>query len=159
MPLAVDPVSDGALPPFLEPEGPLLDDESVVRAFARGEVALGHSALFHVEGPTLVGNRDIAVAVLVGPGSVILRTDLPDGMAGHRATVERVLAEEGLTLLDEETLLAPAVAIQVLGIRLSNWDLWGTDIDRAFAALREAASGDQFESFFPGDDPPGSSGD
>jgi hypothetical protein len=49
-------------------------------------------------------------------------------------------------LLDSETLLGVPVGIQLAGLRLSSWDLWGTDLDEAFAALRRAATGDSFLS-------------
>jgi hypothetical protein len=39
------------------------------------------------------------------------------------------------------------VALQLFGLRLSSWDLWGDDIDAAFAALRAGCIADQAGSF------------
>jgi hypothetical protein len=136
-------MSEGLLPPFGEPTGPLLDDAALIAAFARGE-ARGHSELFHVEDSLLVAAPAIAAAMRIGLDTILVRRDVPPDLEGARHTVEEVLAEEGLTLLDEDTLLATPVAVQRLGVRASNWDLWGRDIDEAFAALRAAAAGDPF---------------
>ena len=54
---------------------------------------------------------------------------------------EHAVREAGMVLLDERTLLATPVALQRLGLRISEWDLWGDDIDEAFARLREIAVG------------------
>jgi hypothetical protein len=137
-------VADGLLPPFGAPSGPPADDDSVVRAFLRGEPA-GHSERFHVEGPVLVAAADRAVAIRLGPTTALVRADLPPAFAPVKEMVERLFADEGMTALDHETLLATPVAVQLLGLRASTWDLWGADIDAAFAALRAAAVGEQPE--------------
>ncbi len=136
-------MSEGLLPPYGEASGPRVEDADVVRAFARGEDA-GHSERFHVEGSVLVVGFDLAVGMRLEPGTVLVRVDLPQAMAGVKGAVEEVLASEGLQRLDEETLLAEPVAVQWLALRGSTWDLWGQDIDEAFAALRSAAVSDPF---------------
>lgn len=151
-------MTDWPLPPYLEPRGPLGSDDDVVRAFSRADVA-PHSARFHVEGPTLLVDRDVPAAMRIGPRTVLVRLDLPDELAGGegaqaKATVERVLAGEGLSLLDSDTMLAVAVAVQRVGLRLSRWDLWGADIDVAFAELRTAAAGGEDDVLFGGGGPP-----
>lgn len=138
-------MSEGLLPPYGEASGPPVADAEVVAAFARGDQA-GHSERLHVEGSVLVAGFDVAVGMRLGPGSVLVRVDLPQAMAEVKGTVERVLAAEGMQRLDEETLLATPVAVQWLGLRGSTWDLWGQDIDEAFAALRSAAVSDPFGS-------------
>jgi len=132
------------LPPYGEPSGTLGDDSSVLGDFLDRDQAKAdhHSALFHVEGKVLMAQAEMACAIRMGPASVLLRLDLPDDLLAVRPMVEAAMAEAGMTKLDDETKLGPAVAIQLLGLRLSTWDLWGTDIDTAFAELRTAATGD-----------------
>lgn len=134
-------MADGLLPPFVEPRGPLVDDSAVVRAFVRGEPA-GYSSWFHIERPALLAGRDVTAALRVSPDTVLVRIDLPDGFEATRASVERMLTEEGMSLLDHDTLLGVPVALQLVGLRLSSWDLWGWDLDDAFAALRQTAIGE-----------------
>jgi hypothetical protein len=51
----------------------------------------------------------------------------------------------GYLLCDENTLFATPVAVQVLALTHSEWDLWGVDLDEAFAALRVAALGEAWD--------------
>ena len=136
-------MGDGLLPPFGESSGPLVADTEVVSAFVRGESA-GHSGLFHVEGSVLVAGFDLPLVMRIGPDTMLVRRAIPDDAGDAKRLVEEVLESEGLTLLDEETLLATAVAVQWLAERASTWDLWGRDIDEAFARLRETAVSDPF---------------
>lgn len=151
-------MADGLLPPYGEPAGPVVDDAAVLSAFARGE-GTGHSEQFHTEGAVLVARRDVAAAMRIGPGSVLVRRDLPESLAHVRAAVEEALAAEGMSALDQETLLAAPVAVQILGLRLSSWDLWGRDLDGAFTALRAAAVGEPIEPLLGGGTPPPPVGD
>lgn len=134
-------MDDRILPPYADPTGPLNDDDTVVRSFVHRWYE-GYSARFHVEGDALWVDRADTAALRLGPTTILVRRDLADDHLSARPVVERVLAAEGLTCLDRDTLLAAAVAIQVLGLRLSSWDLWGDDIDEAFLRLRAAAVGD-----------------
>lgn len=145
---------DGLFPPFAEPSGTPVEDGDVLRAFARGEPVAGYSPRFHVEGNTLLVHRDVPVAQRIGPSSVLVRVDLPDSVADGKPLVEEALGEQGMKLLDEETPLAVPIALQILGLRLSSWDLWGTDIDEAFAAVRAGAVGDEASTAFVEMDPP-----
>ncbi|MGH9282043.1 MAG: hypothetical protein ACRD0S_03800 [Acidimicrobiales bacterium] len=111
------------------------------------------SGRFHVEGPVLVGGGDMATALRVGPRTFLLRVDLPPDLEAARADVEAAMSAEGLTLLDRETLLAAPIAIQRVGLRFSTWDLWGAEIEEAFADLRSAAAG-EWEDMIPGGIPP-----
>jgi hypothetical protein len=135
------------VPPFIEPTGPAVDDATVLTAFAAGDLAAGHSPRFHVERPTLVVGRNVAAAVRVGPRTVLVRRDLPDDLMASKVDVEAALGGAGMACFDEDTLLATPVALQLLGIRLSSWDLWGDDIDDAFADLRAACVADQTGPF------------
>ncbi len=131
---------DGLLPPFIEPTGPRVPDAAVVQAFARAEPA-GHSARLHTEGSGLLADRVEVVALRLAPGAVIVRVDVSDEAAPLLPMIEAALTEGGLERLDESTLLGVPVALQLVGLRLSEWDLWGDDIDGAFAALRTIARG------------------
>jgi len=134
-------MDDQILPPFVEPTGPRNPDETVLAAYAQALYA-GHSQRFHVEGPALIVDRIDVGALRIGPTTVLVRIDLPDKQLDAKPLVERALTEHGMSCLDEDTLLAAPVAIQVLGIRLSSWDLWGCDLEDAFTTLRAAAMGD-----------------
>jgi len=133
-------VSEGLLPPFGEASGPQAGDVDVVSAFAQGRPA-GQSERFHVEGSVLVAGFDLAVGMRIGTDTVLVRLDMPADAEEHRVVIEEVLSGQGMTLLDEETLLATPVAVQWLALRGSTWNLWGRDIDESFAALRKAAVG------------------
>ncbi len=146
-------MDDGLLPPFGDPGGPAVEDSALLSSYARGE-PVGHSPRFHVEGPTLLATPDVAVAMRIGPSTVLVRTDLPGSVAAAKPEVEQALASHGMTLLDAETPLGVAIAMQALGLRISSWDLWGTDIDEAFAAVRAGAVGDEGSSAFVEIDPP-----
>lgn len=135
-----DELDDGLRPPFGPAPGPAVDDTTVLVAFARGTSA-GHSRRFYAEGPVLLAAGDQPIAIRVAPDTVLVRIDVPDAVARHRRRVLRGLAAAGLALLDEETLWGVPVALQLAGLRLSTWDLWGVDLDRAFAAVRTVASG------------------
>lgn len=138
-------MNDGLLPPYGEAGGPPAADVDVVSAFARGEPA-GHSERFHVEGSVLVAGFDLAVAMRIGVDTMLVRLDVPADAEDQKRVIEDVLVDQGLTLLDEETLLATPVAVQWLALRASTWNLWGRDIDESFTALRSAAVGDPFGS-------------
>ncbi len=146
-------MSDWPLPPYFEPQGPLDDDDAVVRAFLRGGPA-PHSGSLHVEGPVLRVHGDVALALRIGPRTVLVRLDLPDGAEESRAVVEATLAGEGLTMLDHDTPLAVPVATMMVALRLSIWDLWGADIDEAFADLRREAVGGEDDTLLGGSRPP-----
>jgi hypothetical protein len=147
-------MTDWPLPPYFEPRGPLGDDEAVVRAFLGAEPGPPHSERLHVEGPVLLVERDVPAVLRIGARSVLVRIDLPDDLSPARETIEEVLAAEGLTMLDHDTMLALPVAAMMVALRLSSWDLWGADIDEAFADLRTAAVGGQGDVLLGGGQPP-----
>lgn len=129
-------------PPCGSALGPLVDDDVALGAYVCG-VAAGHSIRFHVEGPTLLVDGDIAVGLRLGPAVALVRSDLAGDFDDVRRQVEKALASASMVCLDEDTLLAGPIALQVLGIRLSTWSLWGIDLEEAFAQLRRWAVGDQ----------------
>lgn len=103
----------------------------------------------------LLVDRDVPLALRLGLGrTVLLRIDLPDDAATLRTGVEAVLTAGGLRLLDEDTQLGIAVGVQLVGLRMSTWDLWGADIDDAFADLRTAAVGGSGDVLLGGGGPP-----
>jgi hypothetical protein len=148
-------VSDWPLPPLYEPRGPRDSDPEVVRAFLRHAGPTPHSERLHVEDRVLRVDGDLPLALWIGSRTVLLLFDLPDGLVDIRATVAETLTEEGLTMLDEQSPLGIAVGVQYVGARTVTWDLWGADIDEAFAALRRAAVGGDDDMLMGGGLPPG----
>jgi hypothetical protein len=140
------------LPPLAEPGGPRRTDLELVRDFVRGEPA-GASPSYHIEGGLLVGGSSIPLALRIGEGSVLARRDVPEGVLALRTLAEEVLVTEGLSLLDEDTPLGIPAGIQLAGLRVATWDLWGVDIDQAYAYLRQAVAGD--DPMFASDEGPG----
>lgn len=147
----MDGSSSLPLPPYGVAPGPLVDDAAVLAAFADGQAA-GHSEWLHVEGPALLVDGDVAAGLRLSADVVMVRVDLPEEVDEVRASLEAALEAEGLVRLDETSTLGLPVALQVLGLRLSTWDLWGRDIDDAFAVLRRAAVGEQPLPVVYGDD-------
>jgi hypothetical protein len=107
-----------------------------------------------VEDRVLRVDGDMPLALWMGPRSVLLLYDLPDDQVEIRATVAGALAGEGLTMFDEQTALGVAVGVQLVGARSATWDLWGADIDEAFADLRRAAVGGDDDMLLGGGLPP-----
>jgi hypothetical protein len=128
------------LPPLVEPGGPRRTDVELVRDFVRGEGA-GASPSLHIEGGLLVGGSSIPLAVRIGERSVLTRRDVPEGVLPLGTVTEEVLVTEGLSLLDEDTPLGIPAGIQLAGLRVATWDLWGVDIDQAYVYLRQAVVG------------------
>jgi hypothetical protein len=147
-------VTDWPLPPLFEPRGPRDSDEEVVRAFLRHAGPTPHSERLHVEDRVLRVDGDFPLALWIGPRSVLLLHDLPDHVAGIAGELAGILTGEGLTLLDEQQPLGIPVGMQYVGARTVTWDLWGADIDEAFADLRIAAVGGEGDSLLGGGGPP-----
>ncbi|MEJ7764102.1 MAG: hypothetical protein WKF86_01275 [Acidimicrobiales bacterium] len=131
------------------------DDDTVLAAYAAG-LPSGRSVSFGIEGPVLMVDGDVPAALRLDPRTVMHRLDLPDDVAWAGARVAGALQAAGYQLCDEDTLYATPVALQVLGLTYSRWDLWGFDLDEAFLALRKAAAGEAWDpvlakiSFDPG---------
>lgn len=132
---------DGVLPPFGPAPGPAASDAEVLAAYAEGG-SPRHSSRLHIEDAVLYIGGESILAIRLDSDTVLVRVDLPVLEQGVRALLEGALDAAGLSRLDERTLLGVPVALQLVGLRLSEWDLWGTDIDRAFACLRQVAVGD-----------------
>ncbi len=132
--------SAGILPPLGEPRGPRRSDVELVKDFIRGEPA-GASPSLHIEGGLLMAGSSMPLAVRIGEGSLLVRRDLPEGALPLRTLAEEVLVREGFSLLDEDTPLGIPAGIQLAGVRVGTWDLWGVDIDRTYAYLRQAVLG------------------
>ncbi len=147
-------MSDWPLPPLYEPRGPRDTDEEVVRAFLRHEGPSPHSDRLHVEDRVLRVDGDMPLALWVAPRTVLLLFDVPDDMVDIRASVADALVGEGLRLLDEQQPLGIVVGMQLVGARTVTWDLWGVDIDEAFAELRKAAMGGDDDMLLGGGLPP-----
>ena len=148
-------MSDWPLPPLYEPRGPRDTDEEVVRAFLRHQGPSPHSERLHVEDRVLRVDGDMPFALWVGPRTVLLLFDVPEEMVDIRASVADALTAEGLTCLDQQQPLGIVVGMQLVGARTVTWDLWGADIDEAFADLRIAAMGGEDDMLLGGGLPPG----
>ncbi|HEX3425878.1 MAG TPA: hypothetical protein VHT30_07080 [Acidimicrobiales bacterium] len=147
-------MTDWPLPPLYEPRGPRDSDEEVVRAFLRHRGPTPHSERLHVEDTVLRVDGDMPLALWMSNRSVLVLFDVPDTLVDVRARVEAALEGEGLTKLDEQSPLGIAVGMQLVGARALTWDLWGADIDEAFADLRRAAVGGEDDMLFGGGLPP-----
>ena len=148
-------MTDWPLPPYVEPRGPEGDDPAVVRAFIAGGNAPPHSARLHVERrQVLLVDRDVPLALRLGPTAALLRIDVGDDLAGVRREVAEVLTADGDAQGGVLVEQAEAVGVQLVGARASTWDLYGADIDEAFAALREAAVGGAGDMILGGGSPP-----
>lgn len=123
---------------------PSEEDSSVLTAFAAG-LPSGRSPSFSIEGPVLMVDGDVPAALRLDPRTVLVRQDLPDDVAWARERVVGAVQGAGYLLCDENTLFATPVAVQVLALTYSEWDLWGMDLDEAFAALRVAALGEAWD--------------
>jgi len=133
------------LPLYSEGEAqPLEEDSAVLAAYAAG-LPSGRSASFAREGPVLMVDGDVPAALRLDPRTVLVRRDLPDDVAWAHPPVADAVRAAGYVLCDEDTLLAMPVAIQVLGLTYSVFDLWGMNIDEAFASLRVAALGEAWD--------------
>src|SRR5436309_2384824 len=117
---------------------------------------VGLLALYlNIEDKVLRVDGDMPLALWMSPRSVLVLFDIRDDMADIRARVEEILAAEGLTKLDEQSPLGIAVGMQLVGARAATWDLWGVDIDEAFADLRRNAVGGDDDMLLGGGLPPG----
>ena len=123
---------------------PAEKDATVLAAFAAG-LPSGRSPAFAMEGPVLMVDGDVPAALRLNPRTVLVRQDLPDDVSWARDKVVAAVEGAGYVLCDENTLFATPVAVQVLALTYSEWDLWGMDIDEAFAALRVAALGEAWD--------------
>jgi len=147
-------MSDWPLPPLYEPRGPRDTDEEVVRAFLRHQGPTPHSERLHVEDTVLRVDGDMPLALWIGPRSVLVLFDVPEDLVEIRGRVESALGAAGLSKLDEQSPLGIPVGMQLVGARTVTWDLWGADIDEAFADLRRAAVGGEGDLLLGGGLPP-----
>lgn len=131
-------MTEGLSPPYIEPTGPCRDDAEVLHAFARNEPP-GYSVRLHVERPVLFVERCHELALRIGSDTVLVRVDHPDECTTAKEALENALLAEGNACLDEHTLLGLPAAFHLVGLRLSEWDLWGQNLEEAFADLRKAA--------------------
>ncbi len=140
-------MAEGLMPPFVDPEGTPGSDAQALAAFINS-LDTCYSPRFHVEGPVLVADRVTAAALRVAARTILVRTDPPDDLLEARLELEQALTAAGYEKHDEETLWATPVALQILGLRASSWDLWGQDLEVAFDDLRQAAMGDDDAPIF-----------
>lgn len=128
------------LPPYAQPSGPELPPEEVIDAFLEGRRS-GFSADLHIEGDTLLAQRGFTLGARLGSGSLLVRADIPPGLAGLKRWLEEHLQSKGLAALEPDARLGDVAAIQVTGIRGGVWDLWGIDAENSRQALERAVLG------------------
>lgn len=122
-------------PPYGKPTGPLADNGDLIASFITG-ARTGYSDRFHIEEDTLLVERFVPVAIRLAPGSILIRTDYPDGGAYEFAGMA------GLAVMESEPPLATVVALQALGLPAASWDLWSSHgRGEAQAALTACAAG------------------
>lgn len=110
--------------PFGAAAGPSLSTPDLVSAYLAG-ARTGASPDAHIEEPVLLGS-DHLVAVRLDV-AVLVRTDVPPVAQPVRAAVCQALEAAGMTLIEQESVLAGAAAAELAVPRGFEWDLWGHD--------------------------------
>ncbi len=122
---------EGIRPPYGKPLGPLLTDDDLIDSFLTNARA-GHSDTYHIEDRVLLLSRFTPVALRLGSGAVLVRTDL------DMAPITAAMLAKMWRLLASDPPLATPAAVQAIGYP-AVWELWGTDSDEAKWLLEEAA--------------------
>ncbi len=115
--------------------------DEVVLAFLDGGGPTFSNEL-HIEDNLLFVDRMSLFAVRIGDEALLVRRDVDTSGEDLKGSVEDLLREQGLRLLEADTRLGDVVAIQMAGIRGGSWDLWGRAPERAAAELHAAVLGD-----------------
>lgn len=126
-------------PPFGVPAGPEMTTPELLAAYLAGADA-GSSPDGHIEDPVLV-ILDHSLAIRVGP-AVLVRDHVPPPVGEVREQLCQALRNDGIALVEEDSVLACAVGIEVTGLRGEAWSLWARDAEQARAVLAQRAVGD-----------------
>lgn len=119
-------------PPFGVPVGPTLSTPHLVSAYVAGAQS-GSSPDAHIEEPVLMAH-DHPVAVRLDV-AVLVRGEVPPVARSVQQELHRALRTAGIDLVEEESVLAGAVAMTLGVPRGFEWDLWASDPARAREAL------------------------
>lgn len=126
-------------PPFGVPAGRPMSTPELLVAYVEGADA-GTSPDAHIEDPVLMA-RDHALAIRLQP-AVLVRDHVPPPVGELRDQLCQVLRDHGITLVEEDSVLACAVGIEVTGLRGEAWSLWARDADEARAMLAQRTVGE-----------------
>lgn len=129
--------------PFGLSPGPTMPTSELVTAYLAGTRS-GSSPDGHIEDPVLLA-QDHLVAVRLD-GAVLVRTEVPPVAQEVRAAVRRALEDAGMTLVERESVLAGAAAVELAVPRGFEWDLWAHDADEAREGLVRRALGEVVQS-------------
>lgn len=111
-------------PPFGVPMGPSMSTPHLVAAFVAGAQS-GSSPDAHIEEPVLMASdHPLAVRLDV---AVLVRGDVPPVARSVQDELRRALRSAGIGLVEEESVLADAVAMTLGVPRGFEWDLWASD--------------------------------
>lgn len=125
--------------PFGFPTGPLLPTPELLSAYLEG-ARTGSSPEAHIEEPVLLAS-DHLVAVRLDV-AVLVRSEAPTVAQPVKAALCRALEASGLLLVEQESVLAGAVAVELAVPRGFEWDLWARDAEQAREALVRRAQCD-----------------
>lgn len=125
--------------PFGLSAGPAMSTPELLSAYLAGAAA-GSSPDAHIEDPVLLAH-DHLVAVRFDD-AILVRTEVPQAAQQVRMAVCASLEAAGMTLVERESVLAGAAAVELAVPRGFEWDLWARDAERARQSLVRRALGE-----------------
>lgn len=129
-----------SLPPaYGVPRGLTMSTPRLLAAYLAGATT-GSSPDACIEGELLMGN-DHYVAVRLDV-AVLVRAEVHDEAVDVHAALRAVLEAHGITLVEENSILAGAMASELAVPRGFEWNLWAADADQAYLELTHRAAGD-----------------
>lgn len=126
-------------PPFGMAAGPSMTTPELLSAFLAGATT-GASADACIEDALLMGS-DHYVAVRVDV-AFLVRTEVHPDAEAVRAELCAALGAVGFSLVEENSILAGAMAGEMAVPRGFEWDLWARDAEEACFLLTQMAAGD-----------------
>lgn len=138
------PLDGGPMPGA--PRVPPAPPRELLDAFVQGDPG-SSAAGWRIEGPMLVGG-DIPLAIRVAEATLV-RVELADEFAALVAELERALGDAGLSRIEERTVLGHVIAIEMAGMRGSEWDLWAPSAQAGHEALKRQALGELADRIDP----------
>lgn len=126
-------------PPFGLRDGPSLPTTELLSAYLAG-AQTGSSPDAYIDGPVLMAHdHPLAVRPDV---AMIVRDEVPAVAHPVHAALCRALEASGMRLVESQSVLAGAVALELTAPRGFEWDLWARDPDLAREVLVRRALGD-----------------
>jgi hypothetical protein len=119
-----------------EKRGDQVDDDEVVRAFAKTGTRQGAGRRLEIVGDGLLLDGWWYLAMRVSSGSYLLRAEEPPSECSTIRELERELADQGLRELGEEHPHIVALTCTELSIGSAGcWSVWSTDPAAAKGAI------------------------